>query len=109
LSVNVAKSKVTRVTRRENADNLNITVNVVRIEEVECFRYLGMDIDRDGMIKSEVKHRASEGEKVSVVLKKMWKEDRLSRDAKRGMCEGIIAPIWLCGSIVWATGAVERR
>jgi hypothetical protein len=33
--VNVANSKVMRVTRRENADNLNITVNGVRMEEGE--------------------------------------------------------------------------
>jgi hypothetical protein len=45
LSVNVAKSTVMRVTRRENADNLNITGNGVRMEEVECFRYLGVDLD----------------------------------------------------------------
>jgi hypothetical protein len=31
LSVNAAKSKIMRVTRRENADNVNITVNGVRI------------------------------------------------------------------------------
>jgi hypothetical protein len=35
--VNVAKSKVMRVTRSEDADNLNITVNGVRMEEVQCF------------------------------------------------------------------------
>jgi hypothetical protein len=46
LAVNVAKSKVMRVARRENADNRNITVNGVRMEEVECFRYVGVDIDR---------------------------------------------------------------
>jgi hypothetical protein len=34
LSVNVAKSMVMRVTRRENANNPNITVNVVKMEEV---------------------------------------------------------------------------
>jgi hypothetical protein len=33
--VNVAKSKVMRVLRRDNADNLNITVNGIRMEEVE--------------------------------------------------------------------------
>jgi hypothetical protein len=73
LSVHVAKSKVMRVMRRENADNLNITVNRVRLEEVECFRYLGVDIDRDGGMKSEMKQRVSEGKKVSVVLRKVWK------------------------------------
>jgi hypothetical protein len=30
------------------------------MEEVECFRYLGVDIDRDGDIKSEMKHTVRE-------------------------------------------------
>jgi hypothetical protein len=38
------------------------------MEEVECFRYLGVDIDRDGGMKSEMKHSVSEGEKVSGCL-----------------------------------------
>jgi hypothetical protein len=87
LSMNVAKSKVMRVTRRENADNLNITVNGVRMEEVECFRYLCVDIDRDGGMKSEMKDRVSEGEKFSGVVRKMWKGEGLSIDSKRGMIE----------------------
>jgi hypothetical protein len=29
-----------RVMRRDNMDNLNITVNGVRMEEVECFKNL---------------------------------------------------------------------
>jgi hypothetical protein len=47
------------------------------MEEVECFRYLGVDIDRDGGIKSDMKHRVSEGEKVGSVLRKMWKGEGL--------------------------------
>jgi hypothetical protein len=57
LSVNVTKSKVMRLTRSENANNLNMTVNGVRIEEVECFMYLGVNIDKDGAMKSKMKHR----------------------------------------------------
>jgi hypothetical protein len=34
VPVNVVKSKVMRVTRRKNADTLNITVNGVGIEEI---------------------------------------------------------------------------
>jgi hypothetical protein len=73
LSVNVTKSKVMRVTRNENAGDIEITLNLIRMEEVYCFRCLGVDIDRDGAMKSEIKHRVTEGEKVSGVLKKMWK------------------------------------
>jgi hypothetical protein len=40
---------------------------------MNCFRYLGVDIDGDGGMKSEMKHRVSEREKVSGVLSKIWK------------------------------------
>jgi hypothetical protein len=33
------------------------------MEEVECFSYLVLDIDRDDGMKREMKHRVSEGEK----------------------------------------------
>jgi hypothetical protein len=71
LSVKIAKNKIITVTRRENADGLNITVNGVRMGEVECFRYFA--IDRDGCMKSEMKHTVSEGDKVNSALRKIWK------------------------------------
>jgi hypothetical protein len=37
LSANVAKSKVMRVTRRENVGDIDITLNGIRMEEVDCF------------------------------------------------------------------------
>jgi hypothetical protein len=54
LSVNVAKSKKMRVTRRKNVNNLHITVNRVKMEEAECFKYLEVNIDRDCGVKSEM-------------------------------------------------------
>jgi hypothetical protein len=53
------------------------------MEEVDCFRYLGVDIDRDGGMKIELKHRVTEGEEVSCVPRNIWKGDGLSRDAKK--------------------------
>jgi hypothetical protein len=44
-----------------------------------------VDIDRDCGMKIEMKHGVSEGEKISDVLRKMWKGEGLSIDAKRGM------------------------
>jgi hypothetical protein len=51
----------------------------------------------------------SDGKKVSGVFRKMWKGESLSIDAKKGMHEGIVAPILLYGSEAWATGAAESR
>jgi hypothetical protein len=106
LSVNVANSKVMRVSRRANVGGIYITLNGIRMEEVECFRYLG--VDRDGGVKSEMKHRVSKGEKFSGVLRKIWKGEGLSWDAKRSMYEGIVVTTLLYGSEVWAT-SVENR
>jgi hypothetical protein len=37
-----------------------------------------MYIDRDGGMKSEMKHSVTEGEKVSGVLRKIWKGEGMS-------------------------------
>jgi hypothetical protein len=71
LFVNVAKSKVMRVTKRENnIVDIDITLNGIGMEEVNCFRYLGIDIDIHGVMKSEMKHRVTGGEKIGGVLTK---------------------------------------
>jgi hypothetical protein len=35
------------------------------MEEIDCVRYLGVDIYRDGSTKSEMKHRVSQGRRES--------------------------------------------
>jgi hypothetical protein len=67
-----------------------------------------VDIDIDGGMKSEMKHRVSEGENASVVLMKMSNRE-LSRDANICMYEGIVVPALFYGGEEWATGAVKRR
>jgi hypothetical protein len=52
LSANVAKSKVMRVTKRENVGDIDITLNVIRMEEGDGFRYFGVHIHRDGGMES---------------------------------------------------------
>jgi hypothetical protein len=42
----------------ENVDDFDTTFNVIRIEDVDCFRYLG--VDRNDGMKNERKHRVSE-------------------------------------------------
>jgi hypothetical protein len=84
-------------------------VNGVKLEEVDCFMYLDVDIDRDGGMKSEMKHRVTEGEKDSGGLRKMWKGEGVSKYAKRSMYEGTVVSTLLYGSDVWETSVEERR
>ena len=64
------------------------------MEEVECYRYLGVDVSSDGRMNEEVRHRIGEARKVSGALQKLWKNRRISREAKVGMYEGIVEPIF---------------
>jgi hypothetical protein len=68
-----------------------------------------VDSDRDGGMMREMKHRVAQGEKVSSVLRKIWKGEGLPTDAKRSMYEGRVLPTLLCGSEVWKTSADDRR
>jgi hypothetical protein len=51
-----------------------------------------VEIDRYGGMKSEMKHIASEGVKVSGFPRNLWKGESMSRDAKRSMYEGTVVP-----------------
>jgi hypothetical protein len=42
----------------ENVDDFDATLNVIRMEEVDCFRYLG--VERNGGMKNERKHNVRE-------------------------------------------------
>jgi hypothetical protein len=41
------------------------------MEEVDCFKYLGVDIDNNGGMQSDMKHLVSGGGKVSGALRKI--------------------------------------
>jgi hypothetical protein len=85
-------------------------LNGIRIEDVYCFRYFGVDIDRDSCMKSEIMHRVSEGEKVIGVLRTIHKGEQISMDAKREVCADvdILVPTLLYNSEVRATSADDR-
>ena len=55
-----------------------------RLEEVNAYRYLGVDVTNDGKLKDD------EAKKVSGGLQKLWKRC-VTREAKVGMHEGIVA------------------
>jgi hypothetical protein len=85
------ENKVMRVTKRENVGGIGITLNGIRMDEGECFRYLGVDIEIDGGVKSVMKHCVIEGEKI-------WKGERMSKDTRRSLYEGILVLTLLYGS-----------
>ena len=65
-------------------DAPNISLNNSRMEEVECYRYLGVDVSSDDRTNEEVRQRIGEARKVSGTLQKVWKNRRKSKGGKSG-------------------------
>ena len=61
LRVNVGKSKVMRCSRCGNGDRMHVILNGEPLEEVDCFKYLGLQVAADGGCVRDVVHRMNEG------------------------------------------------
>ena len=82
LTVNVEKSKVMKVSKDGDQNELHINLDGRRMEEVNAYRYLRVDITNDGKMNEEVNHRIGEAIKVAGRLQKLWKKRCISREAK---------------------------
>lgn len=109
LQVNVAKSKV-MVMSRGGAVGMNVHMNGERMEQAECFRYLGSDMHESGRMNEETGHRVTAGEKVEGALRAVWRNKRMTMDAMKGMYEATVVPTVLYGSETWVmnTDIVSR-
>ena len=64
---------------------MNISLNDRRMEEVETYRYLGVDISSDGGMREEVNHRITEAKKALGALKDVWKKRNISGGKSRNV------------------------
>ena len=101
LTVNEGKSKVMRIGKNEEENEVNVSLNGRRMEEVEKYRYLGVDISNGSGMDETVNHRIGEARKAWGALKDVWKKRHISREAKVGMYEGIIELSLLYGCETW--------
>ena len=56
LRVNVGKSKVIRCSRYGNRGRMNAILNGKPLEEVDCFKYLGLQVAADGGCEMNLVH-----------------------------------------------------
>ena len=108
LSVNETKSKIMKTGKNGEANGVDISLNDRRVEGIETYRHLGVDMLSDGGI-GEVNHKITEAKKAWGALKDVWKKRHISREAKVGMYEGIIEPSLLYGCEVWSLKVCERK
>ena len=60
LRVNVGKSKVIRCSRCGNGDRMHVILNGEPLKEVDCFKYMGLQVAADGGCERDVAHVQNE-------------------------------------------------
>ena len=68
LAANTGKRKVMRIGKNREQNVLNIQIDNARMEKVDCYMYLGVDISSDGGMNEEMIHRIREAKKASSVI-----------------------------------------
>ena len=71
------------------------------LEEVDCFRYLGMQVAVDGGCESDVVHRMNQGYRAWGGMKSVLSTRGLGIKAKKCLYEGVIVPMALYGAEAW--------
>merc|ERR1712002_494408 len=90
-------------------DEMSVSLNGKRIEEVGIYRYLGVDISNDSGMDEEVNHRVGEARRAWGAFRDVRKKRHISREAKVVMYEGIIEPSLLYGCETSALNVKDRK
>ena len=92
LRVNVGNSKVMMCSNYGNGGRMYVILNCERLEEVDCFKYLGSQVAADGGCERDVVQRTNEGYRVWGTLKSVLSNRGLRIKAKKCLYDGVIVP-----------------
>ena len=102
--MNVRKMKV--MTTRDIGE---VTVDWKNIEVVTNFVFLGALITKDVLCEKEVRRRIAMGKAAVGGLTSIWKDRRVTLEAKVKLVKVLVFPIALCGAETWTMRQHERR
>src|SRR6218665_2186984 len=88
MKVNIKKTKVIKVSRK-GEDEIDITIDEERLEQVDRFRYLGALIMSDGRCETELKTRIGMAKNAFNQRKELLRKS-LNKDIKKRIIKAII-------------------
>ena len=88
---------------------LHVRLNGVSLEEVDCFKYLGLQVTADGGCERDVVHRMNEVYRTWGALKRVLNNRGLGIKAKKCLYEGVIVPTALHGAEARGMRSAKRR
>ena len=76
-SITAQKHKIMRCSRYCNGDRMHVILNGEPLEEVDCFKYLGLQVAADVGCERDVVHRMNEGYRAWGALKSVLSNNGL--------------------------------
>ena len=98
-----------RCSRYGNVGRMHVILNGEPLEEVDCFKYLGLQVTADRGCDRDVVHRMNEGYRAWGALKSLLSNRELGIKDKKCLYEGVIVPPTLYGVEAWDMRSAERR
>ena len=107
MRINTKKTKVMAATR--NGEILNISVSGKRLEQVDCFKYLGSLISKESDCSKEIRARLGTARTALKDLDKIWKERSLRSAIKLRVVRTLVWPVAIYGCEAWTIKAADLR
>ena len=107
LFLNVSKTKVMKVAKAPNDENL--IVDYQSVENVEDFNYLGATFPNKVDDTKEVRRRIAMTKTAMISLTNIWKDRSISERTKKRLLQALVFSIATYGAECWVFKKVDRR
>lgn len=81
----------------------NFTVDGYTFEQVENFKYLGVNLNNRNYMHNEVRLRLNAANRRYYAMSKLFSSKLLSRKTKKKLCISYLRPIVMHGIVTWST------
>ncbi len=107
LEINKNKTKSMKIAREREV--LNVRLGTGEIEQVQDFKYLGVNIGEKGKTEKSVRERIGMGQRAFGRLKKIWRSNTVSMHLKLRLLSAIVIPTTLYGAECWILSKAEEK
>ena len=107
MTISASKTKAMKIGRRQ--EDISVSLTSGTIEQVDCFKYLGVQFSENRDSFKIVRERVGLGYVAFKKMAKIWRDGTISLKLKLRLLNAIVIPTALYGSECWVLKMREKR